>query len=499
MAAITSLGIGSGLDLENMVTKLMEIERQPITRIEKQKETYDAELSAIGQLASALSKIQSAAADMKPSGVNTSYADHYKEYKANIINKDVASVSVTSGGKPASGSYQLGVEQIATAHRLATEAIGKTEKFQAGTLRIETGKLDGSNYTGDGSTAISVDIKDGDTLETIRDKINGAVGNVSATIISGDDGEHLVLMAKDTGTETTIKVSVEDATYDAGATPTGTKKLSEVFAFDPTKTDGSNKLSEDESKGGAKAQDAIITLNGVRATRSSNYIDDVIDGITIDLYATTKKNDTTGKYETTTITVSNDAKTKVTDALKSFVDAYNEQKATVYDLGKYNKDTKEMGMLQGRSILRSSQNLMKSMITGVQGLKGSQYQSLASIGVAFTKTGELELDSTKLSRALEADYDGVMALVGNVMNNVDSKLETFLGSSGSIENSKTTINNILSRLDNRKTVLERHVEQMETRMRKQFSSMDSIVGQWQAQGDYITQLVDSMNAARSKK
>lgn len=498
MAAITSLGIGSGLDLENMVTKLMEIERQPITRIEKQKETYDAELSAIGQLASALSKIQSAAADMKPSGVNTSYADHYKEYKANIINKDVASVSVTSGGKPASGSYQLGVEQIATAHRLATDAISKTDKFQAGTLKIYTGKYDSTNNTYTSNDSISVDIKDGDTLETIRDKINGAVGNVSATIISGDDGDHLVLMAKDTGTETTIKVSVEDATYDAGATPTGTKKLSDVFAFDPTDATN-NKLSEDESKGGAKAQDAIITLNGVRATRSSNYIDDVIDGITIDLYATTKKNDTTGKYETTTITVSNDAKTKVTDALKSFVDAYNEQKATVYDLGKYNKDTKEAGMLQGRSILRTSQNLMKSMITGVQGLKGSQYQSLASIGVAFTKTGELELDSTKLSRALEADYDGVMALVGNVMNNVDSKLETFLGSSGSIENSKTTINNILSRLDNRKTVLERHVKQMETRMRKQFSSMDSIVGQWQAQGDYITQLVDSMNAARSKK
>lgn len=602
MAAITSLGIGSGLDLETMVTQLIEIEKQPITRIEKQKETYDAELSGIGQLASALSKIQAAAADMKPTGINTSYADHYKEYKANIINKDVANVEVKSGGKPAMGSYQLGVEQLATNHRLATNGVNSSDAFQAGTLKIQTGKYDEATNTYTSNDLLTVEIKEGDSLATIRDKINAGVGNVSATIISGDDGDHLVLIGKDTGTATTIKVSAEDiASSDPAATG---KKLSDVFSFDPTQTDpkqatistkvdntttfddgkikiqlgdksaeitvdvssgnnlekiaeninaklqsegisaevkktddgnksylvftksdgseitdlkvsaettgtgtgtkledvfsfASNKLSDSEY-GGGKAQDAIITLNGVKATRSSNFIDDVVDGLSIELYAPTKKDEATGKYETTTITVSNDAKSKVKDALDNFVKTFNEQKTAIYDLGKYDKDTKEMGILQGRSIMRTSQNLLKSMLSG-GGVKGSQYQNLASIGVAFTKTGELELDSTKLTRALEADYEGVMGLVGNVINNVNDKLETFLGSQGSITNAKNSINNILARLDNKKTTLERHVEQVEARMRKQFTAMDKVAGQWQSMGNYITQLVDSMNAAASKK
>lgn len=492
MAAITSLGIGSGLDLETMVTQLMEIEKQPITRIEKQKETYDAELSGIGQLASALSKIQAAAADMKPTGINTSYADHYKEYKANIVNKDVASVTVTSGGKPASGSYQLGVEQLATNHRLATNGLKSSDAFQAGTLKIQTGKYDATKNTYTSSDSFEIEVKDGDTLATIRDKINGAVGNVSATIISGDDGDHLVLIGKDTGTATTIKVEV------LGENASGTsanKKLSDYLAFDPTKSETDNKLS-DTKYGGGKAQDAIITLNGVKATRSSNFIDDVVDGLSIELYApTNKKSD--GTFETTTLTVSNDAKSKVKDALDNFVKAFNEQKNVIYDLGKYDKNTKEMGILQGRSIMRTSQNLLKSMLSG-EGVKGSKYQNLASIGVAFTKTGELELDSTKLTRALEADYEGVMGLVGNVINNVNDKLETFLGSQGSITNAKNSINNILTRLDDKKTALERHVEQVEARMRKQFTAMDKVAGQWQNMGNYITQLVDSMNAAAKK-
>lgn len=607
MAAITSLGIGSGLELETMVTQLIEIEKQPITRIEKQKETYDAELSGIGQLASALSAIQTAAADMKPTGVNTSYADYYKEYKANIINKDVASVTVKSGEKPATGSYQLGVEQLATNHRLATNGVKSSDTFQAGTLKIQTGKLEGSTYTGDGSTAISVDIKDGDTLETVRDKINAAVGNVSATIISGDDGDHLVLIGKDTGTATTIKVEVLNEDASGTGTPTVTKKLSDYLAFDPTQTDPakatistkvddsakfdagkikiqlggtdpaievnvsdnatlenvknsintalsgkgisaevkktddgsksylvftksdgsaitdlkvsaettntgstaddklklegvfsftSNKLS-DTQYGGGKAQDAIIYLNGVKATRSSNFIDNVVDGLSIELFGTTKKN-ADDTFETTTLTVSNDSTSKIKDSLEKFVNVFNEQKNVIYDLGKYDKDTKEMGILQGRSIMRTSQNLLKSMLSG-GGVKGSQYQSLASIGVAFTKDGGLELDSTKLSRALEADYEGVMGLVGNVINNVNDKLETFLGSQGSITNAKNSINNIIKRLDDKKTALEKHVAQVEARMRKQFTAMDKIVGQWQSMADYVTQLVDSMNAANSKK
>lgn len=492
MAAITSLGIGSGLDLETMVTQLMEIEKQPIKRIEKQKETYDAELSGIGQLASALSKIQAAAADMKPTGINTSYADHYKEYKANIINKDVASVTVTSGGKPASGSYQLGVEQLATNHRLATNGLKSSDAFQAGTLKIQTGKYDATNNNYTSSDSFEIEVKNGDTLATIRDKINGAVGNVSATIISGDDGDHLVLIGKDTGTATTIKVEVLNENTSGTS---ANKKLSDYLAFDPTKSETDNKLS-DTKYGGGKAQDAIITLNGVKATRSSNFIDDVVDGLSIELYApTNKKND--GTFETTTLTVSNDAKSKVKDALDNFVKAFNEQKNVIYDLGKYDKNTKEIGILQGRSIMRTSQNLLKSMLSG-EGVKGSKYQNLASIGVAFTKTGELELDSTKLTRALESDYEGVMGLVGNVINNVNDKLETFLGSQGSITNAKNSINNILTRLDNKKTALERHVEQVEARMRKQFTAMDKVAGQWQNMGNYITQLVDSMNAAAKK-
>ncbi len=616
MAAFSSLGVGSGLELENLVTQLVEIERQPITRIEKQQESYNNELSGLGQLASALSAIQTAASEMKPSSATTSYADNYTTYKANIINKDVANVEVKSGGKPVTGSYQLGVEQIATSHRVATTStdLKSNTAFHAGTITLETGKYNADNNTfvADGSTKVSVDIKEGDTLATIRDKINSSGANVSATIISADDGEHLIFTARDTGSETTIRISSTDnpdTTADSTATANN-KNLSSVFAFDPTqtnnadkksatiasgiedgkkfaggtlkiqigdsatnpievsisddsdlsavaeainqaltgqniqakvetttdgtnksslvftKTDGtaisglkisaentggtpgadkldlaktfsftSNALSEEEQYGGNKAKDAIITLNGLTITKSSNLLTDVVEGLSIELYAPTKKDAATGKYETTTISVTTDKNTKVTESLDKFVKTFNEQIALINDLGVYDKEAKEVGILQGKSILRTSQNLLRTMISGNNGIQGSQYQNLAAIGVAFTKEGTLEFDSGKLRTALENDYEGVMGLIGNTINNVNSKLETFLGAGGSIENSKNSINTILSNLDNRKSALELRIKSYEARLRKQFTAMDTTVNKWNGMLSYIEQLVNSMNAA----
>ena len=138
MASVTALGTGSGIDLEGMVTKLMDVERQSITRVQTRQKTVESEISGLGQLSSALSSIQTAAQSLLPSSKTSSMADTYSEYKASVVNSKVADASVASGKtKPATGGYSLEVSQLASSHRLVTKAGEENKVTEDGTLKIE--------------------------------------------------------------------------------------------------------------------------------------------------------------------------------------------------------------------------------------------------------------------------------------------------------------------------------------------------------------------------
>lgn len=476
MASITALGTGSGIDLESMVTKLMDVERLSITRVQNRQKSVESEISGLGQLSNALSSIQTAAKDLLPASSTASMKDTFTTYKASVVNEKVASATLKSGVKnPATGGYSLEVEQLASSHRLVTKAGEKNEVTENGTLKIEIGSLsekDGKKtFFANGAKTLEIEVKKGASLSEIRDAINKANGGVSATIIKGSGGEQLVLSSKETGLDNVMKIS-------------GLKN----FAFDPAAADSStNKMSDLATDGGAAAQNAKLSINGIAAESSSNVVENVLDGVSLTLYGT-------NKGDPTTVSVSVDNSTKITEGLDAFVTSFNASATIISDLGKYDQETGETGLLQGRAILRNSKTQLTKLISGNNGIAGSEYQNLASIGVSFSKTGELQLDSSMLKTALSRDYDGVMGLVQNTFKGLDSGVDKMIATDGTVTKSTESTNKILSQLKEQESTLNTRLNGIESRYRKQFTSLDSLVSSWNNISSYISQLVDSMNA-----
>lgn len=476
MASITALGTGSGIDLESMVTKLMDVERLSFTRVQNRQKSVESEISGLGQLSNALSSIQSAAKDLLPASSTASMKDTFTTYKASVVNEKVASATLKSGAKnTATGGYSLEVEQLASSHRLVTKAGAENKIENAGTLKIEIGSLsekDGKKtFSANGAKTLEIEVKQGASLSDIRDAINQANGGVSATIIKGSGGEQLVLSSKDTGLDNVMKIS--------GL---------ENFAFDPAAADSStNKMSDSASDGGAAAQNAKLSINGIAAESSSNVVENVLDGVSLTLYGT-------NKGDPTTVSVSVDNSTKITESLDAFVTSFNASAKIISDLGKYDQETGETGLLQGRAILRNSKTQLTKLISGNNGIAGSEYQNLASIGVSFSKTGELQLDSSMLKTALNRDYDGVMGLVQNTFKGLDSGVDKMIATDGTVTKSTESTNKILSQLKEQESTLNTRLNNIESRYRKQFTSLDSLVSSWNNISSYISQLVDSMNA-----
>lgn len=476
MASITALGTGSGIDLESMVTKLMDVERLSFTRVQNRQKSVESEISGLGQLSNALSSIQTAAKDLLPASSTASMKDTFTTYKASVVNEKVASATLKSGVKnPATGGYSLEVEQLASSHRLVTKAGAENKIEQDGKLKIEIGSLsekDGSKtFSANGAKTLEIEVKKDASLSDIRDAINKANGGVSATIIKGSGGEQLVLSSKDTGLDNVMKIS--------GL---------ENFAFDPAAADSAtNKMSDSASDGGAAAQNAKLSINGIAAESSSNVVENVLDGVSLTLYGT-------NKGDPTTVSVSVDNSTKITESLDAFVTSFNASAKIISDLGKYDQETGETGLLQGRAILRNSKTQLTKLISGNNGIAGSEYQNLASIGVSFSKTGELQLDSSMLKTALNRDYDGVMGLVQNTFKGLDSGVDKMIATDGTVTKSTESTNKILSQLKEQESTLNTRLNNIESRYRKQFTSLDSLVSSWNNISSYISQLVDSMNA-----
>ncbi|MFC6806053.1 flagellar filament capping protein FliD [Methylophaga thalassica] len=192
MATISSLGVGTGLDLESIVTGLMDIERQPLDRLESKQSTINAQISAYGSFKSKLSTFQSAMESL-------SSASSFKVFQANSQDEDLFTATATSTA--ATGSYNIDVTQIATRDKLASSAFTDyNTTVGEGTLTISVGS-ESFDVTIDSSNS---------SLAQIRTAINNASENtgVTASIITDDSGARLVLTSNETGTDNAISVSV---------------------------------------------------------------------------------------------------------------------------------------------------------------------------------------------------------------------------------------------------------------------------------------------------
>jgi flagellar hook-associated protein 2 len=455
MAAITSAGIGSGLDIEGLVSKLVAAEGQPASlRLTRKEAVLQANLSALGNLKSALSTFQVSAQGLKDLSA-------FQARKATSSHEDLFTVSATNSA--VAGSYSIKIEQLAQAAKLrSVNFTGDTEVVGAGTLAISLG-ADSFNIT------VAADT----TLAGIRDAINQATDNpgISASLIKVDSGTQLVLTSSKVGAAKTITLLATDS--DAG----DGKDLTRLSTANFTTVQA--------------AQDSIIYVDQQKVTRDSNSLSDVITGVTLTL----KKADinTTG-----TLTVNLD-KDSVKSKVNDFIKAYNSLAGTINSLSGYNRETKKGGPLFGDATLRSVQNQLRQTFSNPV-LGATTFATLAEIGIKTNNKGELELNSTKLDSVIASDFEAVSKLFASsdgLAKRFDTVLTSYLSSTGSLTSRVDGVRTQIDDITDQRGRLNLRLAAIESRYRKQFTAMDALLGQLQSTSSFLSQQLSNLPGSSS--
>ena len=344
--AIQAPGVGSGLDVNSIISQLMAIEREPINRIERKETITDAMVSAYGSLKSKLSTFQDAMA-------NLSSASAFQVFSGTSNDETLFTTSVDSSA--AAGNYSVEVTQLAERDKIATKAYTDSNTVVGeGTLTISVGS-DSFNITVDSSN---------NTVAGLRSSINAASDNtgVTATIVTDDSGAHLVLSSDDTGTENALTITTVDT--------------------DGNHTDdsGLSSLAYDVSGGVvhraaiSTALDAIVKLDGFTVTSASNTISGAIEGITV----------TAKAIGSSTIDVARDDE-KITAAVQTFADSYNALRTEI--------NTQREGQLEADSTLLTIERQLSSILTSGDSITGSQYSYALQVGLTTDEFGKMSLDT----------------------------------------------------------------------------------------------------------
>jgi len=448
MAITSALGLGSGIDINSLVSQLVKADGQPaLNTISRQETSVKSRLSALGTLKSALSSFQSAADKLKTDGL-------FSKHQAVTSNEKIATAQ--AGSLAVAGSYTLKVTQLATSHKLISGGAGYSgygAEVGVGDLTLSVGsnqfsvKIDGSN----------------NTLGGLRDAINKASDNtgVTASIISVDEGYKLVLTAKETGSANTITLS----------------------SSDPGLSDLASGMQQQRA-----ALDAIFEVDGQTATRSKNSVSDVIQGVTLEL----KSEDPDTVFD---LNVSVDSNA-IVEAANDFVKAYNGLMTTIKDLGKYDAETQKGGALVGDSTLRLIQSEIRTEASRPVDSAGSNINSLALIGIRIDQKGQMSLDSSKFGEIVKTNLNAigdVFSSANGIASRLSSKLGAHLQAGGTLDSRTKSLNNQLKGFEARRESVQVRLDKLESALLKQFIAMDTAVGQFQATGSYVSQQLAMLN------
>lgn len=432
MGSLASPGIGSGLNVSQLVSQLVAAERAPQERrIARQQSEVQSDLTAFGQVRGVLLGLQVAANALDSSGAVVGR-------KATVQQGAGFTASATSSA--ATGRYSIEVESLAAAQKQQSAAFSDTADLGTGAITFTVG-----------SDSYTVTLGATTTLAELRDAINTATGGkgLSATVVKGDAGSVLVLNAATAGTAGAIGVSASGsiAGFTAGLAVT------------------------------TPATDAVVKVDGVTRTSSSNRLTDLIAGVTLDL---TKAEDNT----TYSLDITSDG-AGVRSAVQSFVAAYNGALGTLRNVSAYNAETGVGGPLVGDSAIRGLQQTLRNAI-------GGAFDALSTLGIRSSKDGTLSLDGAKFDQALAADPSAVANLFDkDNATSLGGRLGALLDgavapSTGTLESRTKSLNDRLKGLQSDVERLNVRLVRVEENYRRQFTALDGLVAQLQSTQSFLT-------------
>ena len=471
MASISSPGIGSGLDINSILTQLVAIERQPIVALEKQATTLQTRLSTYG-------KVQSSLAALRDAAQALTRAQTWSTTVAASRDPTVVAVGGGTAGVPA--VHVVKVTKLATSQTNATATYASPEALVGeGTLHLDIGSWNAgqSAFTAkSGSSTVDIAIgPPAQTLAQVRDKINLAGAGVTASVLTDASGSRLVLRSSMSGVENGFRV---------GVTESGTAGLA-ALAFDPAV----GILTMAQAMGAANA---AVSLNNLPIGSASNTLTNVVDGLTLSV----------GKESATPVQITvrqDDAALR--KAVDTFVTAYNDLNKLLAEETRFNGIGKAASPLQGDSAALSIRNQMRNML-GVSSGASSQYARLSDIGLEIQRDGSIKVDESKIAGAI-ANAGELKKLFGNmdalepandgIATQLRKLADSLLGTGGTVASRSDGLRRQIDLNQDRQALLAQRVAQTEKRLRAQYTALDRQMGQLNGLSNYVTQQINAFN------
>jgi flagellar hook-associated protein 2 len=486
MTTISSAGIGSGLDVASLVSKLMAVEQAPIMALNKKEASFQAKLSTYGTLKSSMAALQTSAKAIATASVLT-------PVKAGVADATILGAAV--GTNAVAGTYDIAVLQLAQSQKLKTDTgyAATTSLVGEGTLTFSFGTyaITGAPpaWTPDASRSFpAITTGASTTLADLRDQINAGNMGVSASIINDGTKNYLTLTSSSTGVASAMKIDVSGDTsgdltalmaYDGSSTAPGSGKMGQIVA----------------------AQDAKIIVDSVQITKSSNTITDAIEGVTLNLtkptLATTDVNGTT--YATTKVTLTRDT-SSVQAAVQAFVKAYNETSAAMKDATSFDATTGKAATLNGDSTIRSFQIQLRNIFSVPVAGAPTGMAVLSDVGITFQKDGTLAIDAAKFNAANTDPGKDLSKLFSTTDNSkgygyqMDVLIGSLLSPVGQLIGQTNSVSKSIKSIGTQRDTVTARLVDVEKRYRAQFTALDTLVASLTTTSNFLTQQLAAITA-----
>ncbi len=480
MATISSIGIGSGLDIESVISQLIAVERVPVTKLQTEATSLQTKLSTYGKLQSGMAALRDAASALTRAttwGATTG------------VSSDAAAVAVTTSAATRPGSYAIEVQQLATPQSNATGVYASADALVGeGTLHIELGTWgpgQASFTPKTGATAVDITVgPPAESLAQLRDKINASNSGVVASVLTDATGARLVLRSAATGTDNAFRIGVADNDGNNGD-GIGLSAL----AFDPSA--GILTMAQ-----ALAAANASASLNGLPIASTGNTLSEVLDGLTLTL----------GKVTTAPVLVEAKPDTAaIRKALDAFVTAYNDLNKLVFEQTKYDAASKTAGVLQGDSAAVSMRAQMRSLL-GTSSGASAMFARVADIGFDVQSDGSIKIDETKLANGM-ANLDELRKLFANsdlltpgnngIAVQLRAMADQVLSIEGSISSRSEGLRKRIDLNQDRQDLLEDRIAMVEKRLRAQYTALDKQMASLTSLSNYVSQQLSALSQKNS--
>nr|WP_321272061.1 flagellar filament capping protein FliD [Alcaligenes faecalis] len=461
--AISSIGVGSGLKLDELLEDLRKTEKKSLAVIQNRQVANTNKISAYGQLKSGLSELQAAAKKLNSE-------DLYGAVKTTVNSEDI---KVSGTAKAAPGQYVIEVSNLATRQTLTAAAQTSRDTALGTDGKITVTLANGKEHT--------LDMTGKDTsLQGVMNAINAdAKLGIKATIINtgaADEPYRLQLSATDTGKAASV----------ASINVDGNEDLSKLLNFNPSHATTSGPQA-------VAAVNAELTVNGIKISSESNTLKDTIEGLEITLNKASS--------EAINIDVSKDD-SKAAEAIKEYVAAYNKFNKSIRSLTAYNPDLKQGSALTGDSLAREAQNAMREATLGHVSGDG-EIRTLIGLGINLDpKTGELQIDDKKLDVALKNNMADVQKMfVGEqaIAGRVQKAAEDFVKKGGRIDKAQEGAEKVGKTLQDQYDTADKRIEEKMEAYRKQFVQLDVMLNRMQGTSNYLSQQLSMLGNMNDRK